>query len=72
VRYYRSHIFSILEYRVSTYPPGIRVGRDFSKSFLFSTTKEIIILKDDLYYFAENFKFGRYKSSNEGENGRGG
>jgi len=48
----------------------IRIGEDLGKSFLSSTTKEVITTKDNVYNFIGNFEFGGYKGSNERGNGK--
>ena len=44
----------------------------FGEGFSSSTTKEIIIAKDDSYYFVGGLKFRECGSFSEGGGGRGG
>jgi len=65
VRYYKSHSFPVPKYRISIYLLRIRIKKDFDEGFSSSTTKEIVTIKDDSYYFAENLEFGGYKNPSE-------
>jgi len=69
---YRSYTFLISKYCVLICSFGIRAGKGFNKGFLFSIIKEIVAAKDNLYYFARDFKFRRCRSSGEGRGRKGG
>ena len=72
MRYYKDYTFPIPKHCVLICSIRVRIKKGLSEGFSFSTTKEIITTKDNIYNFAENFKSREYRGPSERGSGRGG
>jgi len=66
LQYYKDYIFLIPKYRILIYPSKVRVKKSFGENLPFSTIKEIVTVKDDLYNFAKDLEFKGYRSPGKG------